>query len=157
MTPRSARPGPPRRPAPPGAARRPPRRPPWPTRLLPCLARARGGATAIEFGLLALPFLLLVTGVMDCSRMVWTHLALQVAVERAARCAVVDATNCGTPAQVQAFAAAVTSTPGTTPASFSSATLACGVQVSASVNYAVLVPGYLPASVTLTAQSCAPL
>ena len=133
-----------------------PARPGPPPRALPRLARACGGATAIEFGLLALPFLLLVAGIMDCSRMVWTHLALQVAAEQAARCAVVDATNCGTATQVQAYAAAVMPTPGTTPASFSLATAPCGYQVSASLSYAVIVPGYLPASVTLTAQSCAP-
>ncbi|MGI4978616.1 MAG: TadE/TadG family type IV pilus assembly protein [Janthinobacterium lividum] len=133
-----------------------PTRPGPPPRALSRLAGAQGGATAIEFGLLALPFLLLVTGIMDCSRMVWTHLALQVAVEQAARCAVVDATNCGTAAKVQAYAAAVMPAPGMTPASFSLVTAACGYQVSASLDYAVIVPGYLPASVTLTAQSCAP-
>lgn len=133
--------------------------PPWPApppRSLRHLAGACRGATAIEFGLLALPFLLLVAGIMDCSRMVWTHLALQVAAEQAARCAVVDATNCGTAAKVQAYAAAVMPTPGMTPASFSLVTAACGYQVSASLSYGVIVPGYLPASVTLTAQSCAP-
>lgn len=153
MTPRAPPPEPARLPCPAALPGRNPR----PPRPLSRLARSCGGATAIEFGLLALPFLLLVTGIMDCSRMVWTHLALQVAVERAARCAVVNAVDCGTPAQVQAYAAAVMSTPGMNAASFSSTTAACGAQVSATLSYAVLVPGYLPASVTLTAQSCAPL
>ena len=124
--------------------------------LRPSLCRARDGATAIEFGLLALPFLLLITGIMDCSRVVWAHLALQVAVERAARCAVVDATTCGTAAQVQAYAASMVAVPGATASTFSYATPACGGQVSATLNLAILVPGYLPATVVLTAQFCAP-
>ena len=137
--------------SPPAAARRPAARHPA-RRLL----RARGGSTAVEFGLLALPLLLLVAGIMDCSRLVWTHLALQVAVEQAARCAVIDATSCGTPAQVQSYAASMMLAPGVTAASFSYAAAACGRQVSASMSFAILVPGYLPASIPLTARSCAP-
>ncbi len=121
------------------------------------LAWSCEGATAVEFGILALPFLLLVAGIMDCSRLVWTHLALQVAVEQAARCAVVDATTCGTAAQVQAYAASVMQAPGATASSFSYAVAACGSQVSATLNFAVIVPAYLPATITLTAQSCAPI
>ncbi len=146
-------------PAPSHAVRAPPgpaRSPLAPLQWAPRLARSREGSTAVEFGLLALPFLLLVTGIMDCSRIVWTHLALQAAVEQAARCAVVDATTCGTAAQVQAYAASVMQAPGATASTFSYAAAACGSQVSATLNFAVLVPGYLPATVTLTAQSCAP-
>ncbi len=146
--------------APPSLAARarpgPARGPLAPPRRAQHLARSCEGSTAIEFGILALPFLLLVAGIMDCSRLVWTHLALQVAVEQAARCAVVDATTCGTAAQVQAYAASVMQAPGATAGTFSYAVAACGSQVSATLNFAVIVPAYLPPTITLTAQSCAP-
>ncbi len=136
---------------------RPPSGPPPSPSAATRLTQAREGSTAIEFGLLALPFLLLVTGIMDCSRMVWTHMALQAAVEQAARCAVVDVAGCGTATQVQAYAASLVTAPGVSASSFSFAIAACGSQVSASMSYAVLVPGYLPASILLTARSCAPM
>ena len=58
------------------------------------------GATAVEVALILSPLLLMVLGVTDGGRMLWTQNTLQYAVEQAARCAVVNTTTCGTAAQI---------------------------------------------------------
>lgn len=121
------------------------------------LLRSREGATALEFGLVALPFLMLVFGTIEVSRVVWTQSAMQFAVEKAARCAAVNASACGTQAQVQSYAASQMLAPGVVAAKFSyDPNNACGHKVSARIDFAFIVTGISPASLTLTAQSCHP-
>jgi len=112
------------------------------------------GATAVEFAIILPMFLLLLVGVIEVGRMLSTKNTLQYAVERAARCAVIGASPCATPAQVQSYAASLVYGSALGAAVFSSTAPACGQEVSASLAYAPILP--IPMSVTLTAQSCRP-
>jgi Flp pilus assembly protein TadG len=53
---------------------------------LPALPRAQGGATAVEFALLAPMFLALVFGTTEFGRLLWTEQALQETAIAGARC-----------------------------------------------------------------------
>jgi len=59
------------------------------------------GAIALEFALVVPVFLLLVLGIFGLALILWTENSIQYAVEQAARCAAVDATDCGTAAAVR--------------------------------------------------------
>ena len=54
------------------------------------LFRCRLGATAVEFGLVAPAFLIMVLGTVEVSRAMWIKATLQFAVEEAARFAIVN-------------------------------------------------------------------
>ena len=110
----------------------------------------------MEFGFLALPLVILIFGIMQFGMIVWIQTSLQYAVERAARCAWVNTTLCGTSAQITQYAAAQMVAPGVTSQNFSFASTACGNQVSATFTYNYVLRVFLPASVTLTAKSCHP-
>jgi len=115
----------------------------------------RRGATAVEFALILPPFLLLLLGVVEFGRALWTQSALHFAVEEAARCATVDATNCATATQVKTFAVSRAAGVGLTNAVFTLTTPACGNQVSASYPFPFVLANMFP-NVTLTARSCFP-
>ncbi|MCP4564813.1 MAG: pilus assembly protein [Bosea sp.] len=53
--------------------------------ILTAFARDRNGATAIEFGMIALPFLALIGGVFDLGMTMWARASLQDAVTSASR------------------------------------------------------------------------
>ena len=127
------------------------------------------GVAAVEFALILLPLLLMVLGIIDGGRMLWTQNSLQYAVEQAARCAVVNTTispscpttcascptTCGTTAQIQSYAVCMAYGMSLSSSVFSSSN--CGSntqQVSASYSYTPLFP--FPNNVTLTASSCRP-
>lgn len=112
------------------------------------------GATAVEFGFVAFPLLLLILGIIEGGRMLWTQNALQYAVEKAARCAVVNKTSCGSTTQIQTYAVSQAYGLNLNASVFSSSSQTCGEQVSASFAYKPLVP--IPISLTLTAKSCRP-
>jgi Flp pilus assembly protein TadG len=113
------------------------------------------GATALEFALIAFPLILLILGAIEGGRMLWMRNALQYAVERAARCAVVTPSTCGTLTQIQSYAASQDySTSGATFSEPTPASCGTGTEVSASLVYTPLIP--LPLSVTIAASSCRP-
>lgn len=117
------------------------------------------GAAAVEFALIVSPLFLMVLGVIDGGRMVWTQNTLQFAVEQAARYAIVScATTCATQAQIKSYAASAAYGLSLSSSVFSSASAGCGAlagtQVSASYSYAPLFP--FPSTLTLTASSCRP-
>jgi Flp pilus assembly protein TadG len=116
----------------------------------------RRGATAVEFALILPPFLLLLFGIVEFGRVLWTQSALHFAVEEAARCATVDATNCATATQVQNFAVSRAKGLGLKNTVFTLTTPACGNQVSASYPFPFILATMFPSSITLTAQSCFP-
>lgn len=119
------------------------------------LAAAREGATAVEFAIILPAMLMLLLGIMETGRGLWTQNALNYAVEQAARCAAIDKINCGSATQIQAYAATVAGT-NFGSATFTYAVAQCGSQVSASYPVQLQIP-YLPApALTLTAQSCFP-
>jgi Flp pilus assembly protein TadG len=122
------------------------------------LRRSRAGTTALEFALLALPFFTLVLGVVEFSRLVWTQTAMQFAVEKAARCAAVNTTLCGSSDQIQQYALSQMLAPGVAATAFTYAynpSPGCGKSVSATTVFSLNVPG-MSSALTLTAQSCYP-
>ena len=116
----------------------------------------RAGTAVIEFALLMPALLLVVFGIVELSRGVWTQSALQFAVEKAARCAALNAAECGTPQQVQQYAASEMLAPGATAATFTYSAAPCGSLVSARMPFAFLVRLVYDGGVTLTAKSCYP-
>lgn len=117
------------------------------------------GATALEFGFIASPLILMLLGTFDGGRMLWTQNALQYAVEQAARYAVTSCTTtCATAAQIQSYAASKAYGMTISTSNFASNSVGCGsvagTQVTASVPYTPLFP--YPHSITLTAGSCRP-
>ncbi len=56
--------------------------------------RARGGATAVEFAIVVMPFILLTFGVLEFGRLVWTRQALEEAAVAGARCMGVLSSSC---------------------------------------------------------------
>lgn len=123
------------------------------------LLRSRSGVASLEFALVAIPFFLMVFGIVEFSRLVWTQSAMQFAVEKAARCASVNKSLCdpSTPSLVQTYAQSQMLAPGTTAANFSLdlSKSSCN-KVSASLTFTFLLPELLPSSVVLSAQSCYP-
>lgn len=123
--------------------------------VLATLAR-RDGATAVEFALIALPLLLLVCGIMDFGRMVWTEATLHRAVESAARCASVNAALCGSTAATATYAAGQATGLGIDSSAFTVTAQSCGNEVAATYPFAFVFSGFFPFSLTLTASACFP-
>jgi Flp pilus assembly protein TadG len=119
---------------------------------------------ALEYGLLLPALLLLMLTSMDVGRLIWTYATLHRAVEAAARCAAVNPTSCGTPTVIANRAASEAWGLGIAPSAFTSQTLGCGAQVSASYNFPLLIPWIggdqpqnQPSSIALTVSACYPL
>jgi Flp pilus assembly protein TadG len=126
------------------------------------------GAAAVEFALTVPVLLLLLLGVSEFGRLLWTQNSIQYAVEQAARCAAFKLNGCKNHAQTQAYAASLVKGYDAVAAEFTvsdgpcGATSTSGVTVSASVPFRSLLSGreelglkrYL--AVTLTGQSCRP-
>lgn len=118
-------------------------------------ADCRGGV-AVEFALIAPMLLLLLFGIVEFGRLVWTQAALHSAVEAAARCAAIDAIDCGSASAVQAYAVRQAAGLNLASSVFSLATPACGAEVTASYPFQFVVGQIFPYAITLTAQSCFP-
>jgi Flp pilus assembly protein TadG len=128
------------------------------------------GAAAIEFAIVLPILLLLVLGLIEVGRAIWTQTTLDYAVQAAARCyaighAVAGAT-CETAAQTQQYA--VDHAPGLSLSTdiFNVTIEACdgagggvpGVKVAVpSLPFDWLVPALLPYSTTLSASTCFPV
>ena len=118
------------------------------------LLRDHAGAAAVEFALVVPAFLMLLIGVMELGRLMWTQNALHYAVEEAARCSAVDTNICSSTSTAQSFAAGRSGLAFATSV-FTVTKTSCGWQVSAS--YPFLFVGFLSEySVTLHAQACYP-
>lgn len=66
---------------------------------------ASGGASAVEFALVATPFLLMMFGVVEYGRLLWTHHALTQSAIATARCVALPQEECaGGPAGARDFA-----------------------------------------------------
>jgi Flp pilus assembly protein TadG len=125
------------------------------------LARDRSAATAVEVALLFPVFLLLLLGISEFGRALWTQTALQFAVGAAARCAAVNPSQCS---DVRAYAATQAYGLSIPSGDFVyTANASCGIsgydrgaQVTVSYPFRPLVPQLVPLSVTLSAQSCHP-
>jgi Flp pilus assembly protein TadG len=130
-------------------------------RSLLAIARDRGAATAIETALLLPVFLMLLLGISEFGRVLWTQTALQYAVGAAARCAAVTPSSCS---DVPAYAATQAYGLSIPSGDFHyTASASCGVsgytggaKVTVSYPFTPMVPKLVPLSVTLSAQSCHP-
>ena len=126
------------------------------TPLLWRLRACEQASAAIETALILPVLLLLLLGGMELARLAWERSALQFAVQEAARCAAVQSSVCGTPAQIQTFAASKVAGFAIPAADFTVATSACGTQVIASVPYSFILFQVFPSAPTLTARVCRP-
>jgi Flp pilus assembly protein TadG len=122
------------------------------------------GAAAVEYGLLLPMLLLFILGLMECGRLFWTYTTLDRAAEAAARCGAVNATLCATSTQIQNYA--VTQAYGLTisASAFTASTPACGVQVTASFPFTLVIPFVTAGTpsgafniITLSAAACYPI
>jgi len=112
------------------------------------------GATAVEFAIIAPVAIMLLVGIMSLSLMLLSVGSMHFAVEAAARCASANPTLCGSSTAIVAYANSRYSGALTKPI-FTSASAACGNQVSASITYTLDV-GLYQQSVPLSATSCFP-
>jgi Flp pilus assembly protein TadG len=119
--------------------------------------RDQAGASAIEFALTLPVFLLILMAISEGALLMWTELGLQHGVEKAARCASVDATLCASTSDIQTYAAQSSYGLNPPPSVFTLAKKACGNEVSANLEHTFLfkVFGDAP-SITVKAQSCFP-
>lgn len=112
------------------------------------------GAAAVEFALVVPVFLLMLIGIMEFGRLLWTQNALHYAVEEAARCSAIDTDVCSSTSTTQSFAAGRSGLTFATSV-FTVTKTSCGWQVSASYPFSFV--GFLSEySVTLHAQACYP-
>jgi Flp pilus assembly protein TadG len=111
------------------------------------------GVTAIEFGIVLGPLLLLLMGSLEVGYVVWTQNVLNYSVEEAARCGAVNSTICGSPAQIQAYASNAAGSG--ISATYVASTQSCGSDVTANYTAAINAP-FLNFSIPLSAHACYP-
>jgi Flp pilus assembly protein TadG len=95
------------------------------------LIKSKDGTSAVEFGLTAPVFFMLLISFFEVCRLLWTQVGLQHGTEMAARCASVDRTVCGSPSAIQNYAASQSLGLTIPPSTFSVAASVCGNQVTA--------------------------
>ncbi len=122
------------------------------------------GAVAIEFAIVLPVLLVLMLGIMDVGRLMWTYSTITRATQAAARCFAIKAAGCATATETQNYA--VTQVWGLTidASTFTVSTPACGAQVSASYTFAFVIPWFDPVSpfgssnsMPLSAVACYPM
>lgn len=121
----------------------------------------RRASVALEYGLIAPLLLVLVLGIIDTGRLIWTYTTLYRATEAAARCGAINDTACATAAQIQSYAVAEAWGLTVSSSAFTVTTPSCGLQVRATYDFTSIVPGFdlvAPMGlVTLQATACYPL
>lgn len=118
--------------------------------------RAESGAAIAEFALILPVLALVLLGIADFGRMLWTKSLLDHAVDEAARCASVNTTTCGTIDATRSYAVARSAPLSVTNAIFAAATTSCGSQVTATYPFTFAASSLLPFSITLVSQACFP-
>ena len=121
------------------------------------LRRDTRGVVSLEFGLLALPLVLFLFGVVELGMVIRMKSALQFATTRAARCAAVDVPTCGTTDKTKTYATTQTQGVVVGTSAFTVTTEACGKKVVASVAFPVSAQSVLRTGLNLSAQACYPL
>jgi Flp pilus assembly protein TadG len=129
----------------------------------------RAGAATVEFAIVGTLFLLLLFGIIEIGRGLWTMNALNYAVQQAARCASLNSTDCGNQGGVQTFAVGVSATliPSTTFTLAQYSDYSCTTvtaiasrvkakKVSASYAMTLYIP-FVSMQPTLAASSCFPV
>lgn len=111
------------------------------------------GSVAVEFGLTLPLLIMLCVGTLYIGIVMYSLSGLHNAVEAAARCYSIDATQCATATTTQVYAKAHYYGSGTP--TFAAAAVSCGHQVSATASV-VLSAGLTSWSIPLTASACFP-
>lgn len=113
------------------------------------------GSTVVEFAIVGGLFFLLLIGVVEVGRLVWTLNALHYGAQQAARCAAVNSGLCGTNGKLQSWAANIggSTLPGS--AFTLNTAAACGMQVTASYTINLYIP-YVSLNPTLSSTVCFP-
>jgi Flp pilus assembly protein TadG len=114
------------------------------------------GTAAVEFGITAPAFFMLIAGVIGCSLLLWTQLGLQHGTEMAARCASVNTTLCGSTSAIQSYAAQQSLGLHPPASTFTVSNESCGHKVSASYAFQFLTTYFGRSGLTITAGSCFP-
>jgi Flp pilus assembly protein TadG len=120
------------------------------------LARACEGTTAVETAIVLPAFILMLFAIIEGGLLFWTQATLQFAVEAAARCAVVNTTQCGSSTAIQNYAVAQATGITVSSASFNVSQPSCGYQVSIGYPFSFIVTDLYSGTITLNAQSCHP-
>jgi Flp pilus assembly protein TadG len=125
------------------------------------LAKACGGATAVETAVVLPAFLLLLFSLVEGGLLFWTQSTLQFAVEAAARCAAINiplaASPCADAGSTASYAASQTYGMTIPSSAFTFTQPSCGYQVTASYVFSFIVSEVYPAgTITLNATSCHP-
>jgi Flp pilus assembly protein TadG len=123
---------------------------------LAALAKACDGATAVETAIVLPVFLLFLFAIIEAGLLFWTQSTLQFAVEAAARCAVVNTTQCGSTSAIQGYAAAQATGMTISSTSFNVSQPSCGNQVSINYPFVFIVTEIFSGTITLHAKSCHP-
>ena len=117
------------------------------------------GASAVEFTILALPFFMMLFGIIEGGRLLWTQVGLQHAVEATARCASLKTADNPNPcpaSSVEAYAATQAFGLNLSPSVFTVSAAGCGTQVTANYPFSLFAKLLGPAQLNLSAQSCVP-
>ncbi|MGB6177494.1 MAG: TadE/TadG family type IV pilus assembly protein [Methylocella sp.] len=110
----------------------------------------------MEFAMVLPPFLMLLLGIMSASVVVYTAASMHYAVEGAARCFSVNASQCGGSATTaQSYAQNLYLGPGSPTFTASIIQPGCGHQVNATLNV-VLGTGMAQWNIPLSATACFP-
>jgi len=113
------------------------------------------GTTAVEFAMVLPPFLMLLLGIMSASVVVYTAASLHDAVEGAARCYSVNASQCSNATTTQSYAQNLYLGTGSPTFTASLIQPGCGHQVNATLNV-VLGTGMAQWNIPLSATACFP-
>jgi Flp pilus assembly protein TadG len=118
--------------------------------------KSNSGAAAIEFGMTAPIFLVLLLSIIFFGLLMWTRSGLQHGAEMAARCASINKDLCGTSIAIQQFAAAQSFGINPSPAVFAVSNQECGIAVEAKYQFKLLAQYFGLPSITVRAKSCFP-
>jgi Flp pilus assembly protein TadG len=118
--------------------------------------RSTEGTTAVEFGITAPVFFMVIFGIIECGMLLWTQLGLQHGVQMAARCASINTGICSSANDIKTYAAQQAYGLNPPLSTFTVAAPTCGNQISASYTYQFVSAYFNAPSLTLTAQSCFP-
>lgn len=127
-------------------------------------ARRLRGSVAIEYGIVLPIFLLLVLGLVDTGRLLWTYTTLSHAADAAARCGAIAAASCGTNAAIQSYAVTQAYGLNVAAGNFAAAAASCGMEVTGTVAFQFIIPwlnGATPFgqgnSINISVTACYPM
>jgi Flp pilus assembly protein TadG len=128
----------------------------------PSLVSCLSGATAVEFAIVLPPFIMLMLGIISAGIAVFTAASMRYAVEEAARCYSVSASQCsGSATTTQTYAQNIYFGPSSPTFTASLSTTTCGNatnpghQVNATLNV-VLDVGMARWNIPMSATACFP-